>query len=632
MTDGREFTLRAVVVGIVLSLAMAAANMYLGLKVGITISANIPASVIALILFHTIMKTRSVAEVNLSQATGSVGEGMAAGVIFVFPALVLSGAMKPLAEWGAREYTTVTVAVLAGSILGVVLTGFLRRPMVVESTELKYPEGVATAEILKTGMAAFGGGRREGIAGVVGAFCAGLAVKVFSSGFAVLQETVSGAFRAGNAAFRLGSDVSAALVGVGFIIEFNGAALVALGGALAWLVFIPLFTWLYPAPGPAAEAAQTMWADRVRYIGVGGMTVGGIWSIVQIRKQLLAGIRSAVAGLSSATAQESAGSDPRDVDLSRGVIWTLIVLGMVLASGVYFFNVGVVGASIATLYTLLAVFFFVAISVYIVGLIGSTNQPVSGITICTFLLAALFLFAGRVTDAEAVRTVLLISGVVCLAACLSGTASQNFKTALIVGGTPRSVQAGLIVAVVVTSFLAAPLMAFLDKAFGIGSERLLAPQASMFSAMARGLFMQGSSLPWGMVGMGAGLSVILILVGQELKRRGSSFGISPMAVAVGIYLPFTTTLPILLGGLVHLMITTRTRDEAKLAAAIQNGTVLCAGLVAGEALTGIFLAVPIGFDVALPLPAIPWGWLRDLLSVAVLIALPVAIYRAIRRT
>ncbi len=632
MKDEREFTLRAVVVGTVLSLAMAAANMYLGLKVGITISANIPASVIALILFHTIMKTRSVAEVNLSQATGSVGEGMAAGVIFVFPALVLSGAMRPLAEWGAREYTTVTVAVLAGSILGVVLTGFLRRPMVVESTELKYPEGVATAEILKTGMAAFGGGRREGIASVIGAFFAGLAVKVFSSGFAVLQETVSGAFRVGDAAFRLGSDVSAALVGVGFIIEFNGAALVALGGALAWLVFIPLFTALYPAPGTASEVAQTMWAERVRYIGVGGMTIGGIWSIVQIRRQLSAGIKSAIAGLSSSAGQEPAGSDPRDVDLSRGLIWTLIILGMVLAAGVYFFNVGVIGASIATLYTVLAVFFFVAISVYIVGLIGSTNQPVSGITICTFLLAALFLFAGRITDAEAVRTVLLISGVVCLAACLSGTASQNFKTALIVGGTPRSVQAGLIIAVVVTSLLAAPLMAFLDKAFGIGSERLLAPQASMFSAMARGLFMQGSSLPWGMVGLGAGLAVILILVGQELKRRGSSFGISPMAVAVGIYLPFTTTLPILLGGLAHLVITARTRDEARLATAIQTGTVLCAGLVAGEALTGIFLAVPIGFDVALPLPALPWGWLRDLLSVAVLITLPVAIYRAIRKT
>ena len=242
-----------------------------------------------------------------------------------------------------------------------------------------------------------------------------------------------------------------------------------------------------------------------------------------------------------------------------------------------------------------------AISVYIVGLIGSTNQPVSGITICTFLLAALFLFVGRIAGVEAVRTILFISGVVCLAACLSGTAAQNFKTALIVGGTPRALQTGLIIAVIVTSLLAAPLMAFLDKAFGIGTGRLLAPQASMFAAMANGLFMEGSSLPWNMIGLGAALSVGLILLGAYLKKRGSEFGISPMAVAVGIYLPFTTTLPILLGGIVHLLVTKKYQSRQKLEMAIQAGTVFCAGLVAGEALTGIFLAIPIGMDIRLPL-------------------------------
>jgi len=630
MKDQREFTFRAVLIGIILSLAMAAANMYLGLKVGITISANIPCSVIALILFHTILRTRSVAEVNMSQATGSVGEGLAAGVIFVFPALVLSGAMKPFAFWGVAEYATVTLAVLAGSILGIVLTGFLRRPMVVESKELKYPEGVATAEILKTGMAAFGEGRREGIQSVVAAFFGGLAVKVLSSGISVFQETVSGAFRLGNAAFRLGSDVSAALVGVGFIIEFNGAALVAIGGALAWLFFIPLFTALQHVPGTPDAAASAMWADQVRFIGVGGMTVGGVWSIIKIRRQLAAGIRSALVGLSETRAAASTSNQIHDMDLQRGTIWFFISAGILISAGVYFFNVSALGAGIATLYTILAVFFFVAISVYIVGLIGSTNQPVSGITICTFLLAAVFLFAGRIAGAEAVRTILLISGVVCLAACLSGTASQNFKTALIVGGTPRALQAGLIIAVIVTSLLAAPLMAFLDKAFGIGSERLLAPQASMFSAMARGLFMEGSTLRWDMIGLGAGFSVLLILIGEYLQHRGSSFGISPMAVAVGIYLPFTTTLPILLGGIVHLLVGRKYQGSGKLERAIQTGTVVCAGLVAGEALTGIFLAIPIGLDVQMPLALIRSAALRDILSVLVLFALPWLTYRTIR--
>jgi putative OPT family oligopeptide transporter len=629
MKNNLEFTFRAVVIGLILSLAMAAANMYLGLKVGITITANIPCSVIALIIFHALMRTRSIAEVNLAQATGSVGEGLAAGVVFVFPALVLSGAFKPFADWGVSEYASVTLAVLAGSILGILLTGFLRRPMVVESRELKYPEGVATAEILKTGMAAFGEGRREGIRSVVAAFFGGFAVKLCSSGIAVLQETVSGAFRLGNSVFRLGSDVSAALVGVGFIIEFNGAVLVAAGGALAWLVFIPLFTAMQPSLDLPDTAASAMWANQVRYIGVGGMAVGGLWSIIQIRRQLTAGIRSALVGLSGSDSHSGMPNRPQDMDLKQGTTWFFISSGILIAAGVYFFNVGLLSASIASLYTVLAVFFFVAISVYIVGLIGSTNQPVSGITICTFLLAALFLFAGGIGGAEAVRTILFISGVVCLAACLSGTASQNFKTALIVGGTPRALQTGLIIAVIVTSLLAAPLMAFLDKAFGIGSGGLLAPQASMFSAMANGLFMEGSSLPWDMIAIGAALAIVLILLGAYLRRCGSSFGISPMAVSVGIYLPFTTTLPILLGGIIHLLVTQKYPTQQKLEIAIQAGTVFCAGLVAGEALTGIFLAIPIGLDVHLPLTLISSEPVRDILSILVLFALPWAIYRSI---
>jgi putative OPT family oligopeptide transporter len=372
-----------------------------------------------------------------------------------------------------------------------------------------------------------------------------------------------------------------------------------------------------------------MWTEQVKYIGVGGMTVGGLWSIIQIRRQLAAGIRSALAGLKGTGNPAGAPDQSQDADLRQGTIWSFISAGVLIAAGVYFFNVGAIGASIATLYTILAVFFFVAISVYIVGLIGSTNQPVSGITICTFLLAALFLFAGRVTGVEAVRTILFISGVVCLAACLSGTAAQNFRTALMVGGAPRALQSGLIMAAIVTSLLAAPLMVFLDKAFGIGSTRLLAPQAGMFSAMAKGLFMEGTGLPKDMLALGAALSVVLILIGEYLRKRGSSFGISPMAVAVGIYLPLTTTFPILLGGIVHLLITRKYQAQEKLGMAIQAGTVFCAGLVAGEALTGIFLAVPIGMDVQMPLAFIRSESMRDILSVLVLLGLPWAVYRSI---
>jgi putative OPT family oligopeptide transporter len=467
---------------------------------------------------------------------------------------------------------------------------------------------------------------------VIVAFFGGMAVKLLSSGVALMKETVSTAFSMGHSAFKLGADTSAALIGVGFIIEFNGAALVAMGGALAWLVFIPVVSAFQPelATGEAGEIAEQIWHDQVRFIGVGGMIVGGIWSIFTIRRQLLDGIKSVFSGISS-TRKDEIPATLIDRDLSRNAVWSLIFLGIILFTGVYFFSLSFTGAIVATVYTLLAVFFFVAISVYIVGLIGSTNQPVSGITICTFLLAGLFLFAARVDGIEAVKTILLISGVVCLAACLSGTAAQNFKTAIAVGGSARALQTGLIIAVVLTSLIAVPLMSFLNSAFVIGSTYLPAPQAGMFSSMSRGLFLEGSTIPWNMVETGMCLGVVLIILGAVLKKAGSSFGISPMAVAVGIYLPFTTTLPILFGGLVHLFVTLKCREEIRLQNAIQKGTVICAGLVAGEAITGTIIAVLIAADIPLPIPLIASDPVKSILSLLALILIPVLVYSSMKK-
>ncbi|MFA6034973.1 MAG: oligopeptide transporter, OPT family [Myxococcota bacterium] len=626
-TEGSGFTLRAIVLGVLLSITMLAANMYLGLKAGMTISANIPCSVIAIIVFGTILRSRSISEVNVAQATGSVGEGMAAGIIFLFPSLVMSGAFVDYSQWGLKEYGTVTLAVLAGSVLGVVITGFLRKPMVVDTKELRFPEGVATAEILKTGMAAITEGKHDNTIGVAIAFAGGFLVKILSSGVALFQETVTTVFRAGGATFKLGSDISPALVGVGFIIEFNGAVLVAGGGALAWFIFIPIYTALHPMAGDdIAAIADGVWKSQIRYIGVGGMIVGGLWSIVQTRKQLAQGIKAALVGITGGKSSDEGGDD-----LSMKFVWALIGIACLVAVGVYFLNVGMGAAMISSAYTLLAVFFFVAISVYIVGLIGSTNQPVSGITICTFLLASLFLYAGHITGDEAVKSVLLIAGVVCLSACLSGTSAQNFKTGLLVGGSARALQGGLLIAVTISSMLAVPLLIFLNKAFVIGSAKLPAPQAGMFADLARGLFSEGATLPWNMVGIGLGLSVVLIVIGQVLKRAGSGFGISPMAVAVGIYLPFTTTLPIFIGGLIHLVLTRREKDPVALVAKIQKGTIICAGLIAGEAITAVVLAIPIGLGAGLPWMLIQSDILRSVLSMAVLAALPVLIYRSMRK-
>ena len=376
---------------------------------------------------------------------------------------------------------------------------------------------------------------------------------------------------------------------------------------------------------PATDLADNIWKNQVRFIGVGAMIVGGIWSIFSIRKQLVTAIKEVIQGIKGSN--DNAEADATEIDLSQKTIWGLIFLGILMSICVYFGSLSVVGATVASIYTLIAIFFFVAISVYIVGLIGSTNQPVSGITICTFLLAAVFLGLIGVKDMDAIRSLLLIAGVVCLAACLSGTASQNFRTTMIVGGTPKALQIGLIIAVIVSSLLSAPLMVFLDKAYTIGSPALKAPQADMFATMAKGMFAEGATLPWDMVGYGVILGAVLIALGIILEKRGSSFYISPMAIAVGIYLPFCTTLPILLGGIVHLAVTKRIKVQALLDKAIQKGTVLCAGFVAGEAIMAIIIAVlMVKYEDLLPFQCIGSNVVRDILSVLVLLILPIWIY------
>jgi len=621
-----DLPIKALVIGIILSTIMTAINMYLGLKVGMTISANIPCSVISIILVGIMLRSRSIAEVDLAQSTGSLGEGLAAGVVYIFPSLVLSGAFKPFADWGIKEYTVITLAIIAGSILGIMLTGFLRRPMVYDCQELCYPTGIAAAEILKTGMNALNEGKIKGVLSLLFAFICGAFVKIASLGVAILQETISTTQQIGNAIFKVGVDVSATLVGMGFILRFNGAMLVAMGGAIAWLIFVPLFTAnpsiigiSIPVNIEATDFAEMIWRNHVRFLGVGAMIVGGVGSIINIRKQLIVAIREVIRRIKGAKDEET---DVQEVDLSQKTTWGLIFVSLLMSASVYFSTIDIAGATIATIYTITATFFFVAIYVYIVGLIGS--KPVSGITTCTFLLASVFLYIGGIKDMNAVTTILMISGIVCLAACLSGTTAQNFRTSMIVGTLPKTIQIGLLLAAVFNSFLAVPIMIFIDKAYGIG-KRLKAPQADMFSSMAQGLFKEGATIPWNMIGFGMLIGVMLIVLGLLLKHFKCSFGISPMAVAIGMYLPFSTTLPILLGGIVHLIVTKRIKVKFVLDVAIQKGTIISAGFVAGEAILAILIAI-LMLNWDMPFPCIKNENIRTILSVIVLISLLLSIY------
>lgn len=617
-----ELTFGAILLGIILSLLMCAANTYLGLFAGMTVSASIPAAVISMGILRGILRRGTIHENNIVQTIASAGESLAAGIIFTIPALVIAGV------WFNFNYWTTTLVALLGGMLGILFMIPLRKTLIVEQKDLIYPEGIACAEVLKVGET-----KGSGIFCVFLGLLIGVIFKFLVSALSIIKVAVEGAFRFGKTAFYFGSDMSVALIGVGYIVGFNIALLVFIGGAIGWIIGIPIFGYFNGFPdGSLTDAFGTIWSTQIRFMGVGAMIIGGIWSIVKVRKSILHGVREAVLGYKT---RDIVSSERVQRDLPSKTIMTILVLVALPIFVLYILltqsvTIGVV-AGIAMIIT---AFFFVAVSSYIVGLVGSSNNPVSGMVIVTVIFSSILLLLFNMTGNQGLIAALLVAGVVCCAACTAGDVSQDLKTGYLVGATPKHQQIAQMIGVGTAAFIIAPILTILHKAYGIGTGEpgaLSAPQASLFASIVSALF-AGKGLPWTMVIIGAVIGILLVIIDETLRIRGAKFRAYVMPVAVGIYLPLVLSVPIVIGGIINVVVkhlvgrkTSSERDMVK--SATHRGILFSSGLIAGEAITGIVVAFLIVLGITLPITLID----SVLLSLAVFaLALGVLIFMALR--
>lgn len=632
-----QLTIKAIALGIVLSAVLAGANAYLGLFAGLTVSASIPAAVISMAVLR-LFRESNILENNIVQTAASAGESLAAGVIFTLPALILLG------YWDVFDYVWVSVIAGLGGLLGVLFTVPLRRSLIVEQ-QLAYPEGTATAEVLRVGDGDDAGGniRSLAFAAITGAL-----IKLAETGLRLWPGSAQVSTYVGQSGIAyVGTNLSPALIGVGYIVGVNIAALVFIGGAIAWYVAIPIYSvfLLEGDPALAAEFAAganstdlafSIWNAKIRYLGVGAMLVGGIWALISMRSSLLSGVK---AGL-----QQSADAgtyDHRDHDTPMRLVLTLIGLSVIPIFFLYHQIVGVAGVALAmTVIMIVAAFLFSSVAAYMAGLVGSSNNPISGITIATILFTSLMLLWMLGADSGSGATAaIMVGAVVCCAAAIGGDNLQDLKAGYLLGATPWRQQLMQAVGVISAVLVMAPILNVLVRAYGIGAptaeqpNALLAPQATLMASVADGVF--GGGLPRGMILAGALIGVAIIVLDEWLKRSDAAWRAPVLAVAVGIYLPLELAVPIFAGGLIAHIAGKRLLGAADAEAARRSGTLFAAGLITGEALIGIFMAIPIvltdnpdviALDLAWSATAIP-----ALLGLAIVIAVCVALYRTATR-
>ena len=616
-----EITVKAIILGFLLSAILAGANAYLGLKVGLTVSASIPAAVISMAVLR-MFRESNILENNIVQTAASAGESLAAGVIFTLPALIM------LNYWpdGFSFVPTMAIA-LVGGILGVLFTIPLRKALIIEA-RLAFPEGVATGEVLKAGTEGGKGIKYIALAGLSAA-----ALKLFQSGFKAAASAVGGSVSVGRSIFGFGSDMSVALLAVGYIVGLNIATLVFVGGLISWLLGIPIFMATADpelvqgivGTNEGYDAALAVWSQRIRYLGVGAMAVGGIWALVSLLKPIQQGVRSSLEAIRASRSGDAIAlpRTERDTPINIVLFGTLLLSIPIL---IVFYSVvdaealGI-GAGlfwttllIGVVFSLIAGFLFSSVAGYMAGLVGSSNNPISGVTIATVLTISLILLAllGQqidfMVDTErasiAAATAILVGAVVCCAAAIAGDNMQDLKAGQLVGATPYKQQIMQVVGVVAAALVIAPILDLLFQAYGMGdvfpragmdaSEALQAPQATLMSSVADGVFTR--SLPWGMISIGALIAVIVIVMDKWLEAKGSTFRTPVLAVAVGIYLPLELEVPMFIGGLIAYFATRHFASrkaelgdayETTVASASRKGLLFSSGLITGEALVGI---------------------------------------------
>ena len=568
-----EITVTSMVMGIILAVVFGAANAYLGLRVGMTVSASIPAAVIAMGVIRVLLRRNSILESNVVQTIGSAGESVAAGAIFTLPALFLWAAEGKME---APNILEITLIALIGGILGVLFMIPLRNALIVkEHGILPYPEGTACAEVLLAG--------EEGGANASTVF-AGM-------GFAALfkfiidgVKAVSGeiSFRVKGFAGEIGTQIYPAVMSVGYICGARISSFMFAGGVLSWLVLIPLIvlfganTTLYPGTDSigeifAADGAGGIWGTYIRYIGAGALAAGGIISLIKSLPLIVKTFGGAMKSMSGAGA---AGTSRTEQNLNlKLVIGAIVVLTFVVWL-VPAIPVSLLGAAIIVIFG----FFFATVSSRMVGLVGSSNNPVSGMAIATLLIATLILKLTGVSGAAGMASAIAIGSVICIVCAIAGDTSQDLKTGYLLGATPKKQQIGEIVGVVASALAIGGTLFLLDSAWGFGSDELAAPQATLMKLIIEGV-MEGN-LPWALVFTGVFISVAVEMI-----------GIPVLPFAIGVYLPVQLNACIMVGGLIRLALDKMKKEEKEKNAIVNDGVLFCSGMIAGEGLVGILLAL-----------------------------------------
>jgi len=591
-----QLTARAIILSLILTVLLAAANAYLGLFAGLTVATAIPAAVVSMGVLRMLGRS-SILENNIVATGASAGSSIAAGTIFTIPALVIMG------HWTSFQYWWVFAIAGLGGLLGVLFSVPLRRTLILDQ-KLQFPEGVATAEVLRVGENPGQGVKALSLAAATGAL-----FKLALSGLKLSPEAFISARYFGERTIGFfGINLSPALLGVGYIVGLNIGVLMLSGGALSWWVFIPFYNTYLSGQDPALaaqlvglsaeDAAYLIWSRQIRFIGVGAMLIGGLWSLWSLRNSLLSGIKTGM------SVRDAGRADLPDTerDLPMSMIMTGIVLFVLPLFALYYVVVGSLGIAFTmAVIMVIAGFVFSSVSGYMAGLVGSSNNPVSGITISTILFASLILLGimGKGSTVGPVAAI-MIGAVICNAAAIAGDNLQDLKAGQLVGATPWRQQVMLGIGALASAAVMAPVLNLLLEAYGIGTPAregvaaLTAPQATLMASVASGIF--GGGLPWNMVATGAVVGALVITLDEWLRRRGVSWRSPVLAVAVGIYLPLELSTPIFVGGLIAELATRwhrRRNPNADPELLKQNGLLFSAGLIAGEAIVGVLIAIPI---------------------------------------
>lgn len=565
-----EFTATSIIIGVLLAIIFGAANAYLGLRVGMTVSASIPAAVISMGVIRVIMKKDSILESNMVQTIGSAGESLAAGAIFTLPALFL-WANEGKTE--APNLLTISLIALVGGVLGVLFMIPLRNALIVkEHGVLPYPEGTACAEVLLAG--------EEGGASAKTVFAGmGLSAvfKFITDGLKVVPGVITAPIRSLRTAFS--AEVYPALLGVGYICGIKIASYMFAGALLGWFVLIPAITifggptTMYPGDVPIAQmyaegGADAIWGSYIRYIGAGAVAAGGIISLIKSLPLIVSTFKDSLKGLKGGTKAGSLRTE-QDLDMRLvlgGSLVLILVIWLLPA-----IPVSLIGALLVVVFG----FFFATVSSRMVGLVGSSNNPVSGMAIATLLFSTLVLKVTGNTGVSGMIGAIAIGSVICIVAAMAGDTSQDLKTGYILGATPKKQQIGELLGAVVAAFTIGGVLLLLNSAWGFGTTELAAPQATLMKMITEGVM--NGNLPWPLVFIGIFAAIVVEILGIPI-----------LPVAIGLYLPLELSATIMIGGVIRWIVDKKSADKNGEAS---GGVLFCSGLIAGEGLVGILLAI-----------------------------------------